>query len=62
MLLPIRLAYNSWRVSRSSRWPMTSLLKLRPSCKMPRTICDTMMLIVPPGRSGCIGWAAPSPR
>ncbi len=40
MLLPMRLAYSSSRVSRSRRWPITSAEKLRINCSTPRTNCD----------------------
>ena len=37
MLLPSSEPYNSWRASRSTRWPSTSLPKLRASCSPERT-------------------------
>ncbi len=40
MLLPSRDRYSSSRTSRSMRWAISSAPKLRPNCRMPRTICD----------------------
>ena len=40
MLLPSRETYNSSRISRSTRWAISSAPKLRPNCSTPRTICE----------------------